>query len=304
MSLDYEAIRNLWDEGVRGPTNVARRLGYNSASVWRALVLMGIDTSGRKHCSPPPHVIEILKSHHQINKDTAIQRLLNCNAYKKENAKARHRLIIQDLQDGMSQKAVAFKYGIARSTVLSAQNRTGYMKQKREARDKVIKNVIKEYSAGGITVAALGEKYGYSESWVWRILSAKDISRALSSDYERREDFKRKSTVINIDSIHAETIASIVSLYEQGDSIAQVSKKVGYYYDIIKKVLRKHNVQLRPSCWRTKCDDESIIKLWRDGYGPTAVAKMVGRNPTTIHRVLKRNGIINGQETRTVESAS
>ncbi len=87
----------------------------------------------------------------------------------------------------------------------------------------------------------------------------------------------------------------VLKMYREGRTIKEIREATGLSCSQIYSILKRHNTILRRGSYNSKgrvTEEEvaEICRLYAMGWSIYAIAKKLGRPPSTIHYVLKRQG--------------
>jgi hypothetical protein len=85
----------------------------------------------------------------------------------------------------------------------------------------------------------------------------------------------------------------VVRLYESGMTTVEVAGVLGCYPSAVSGALKKMGVATRPANFNrmVALDEDEVVRLFRSGVRPPAIAKAMGCSRTPVDRVLRERGI-------------
>ena len=142
------------------------------------------------------------------------------------------------------------------------------------------KEIVERYNKG-LSILKLAEEFEVHFSTIKRIIDAKNIKVRPSNFYSKKE--------------YSEQEQQVIELYKKGIPISQLQNKFTFKGSIIRKILKKNNIEVRsPGYYSKKVtekEEKEIVKLYNEGLTKIGVAKHFKLSTTAIDRVLKENNI-------------
>lgn len=88
-------------------------------------------------------------------------------------------------------------------------------------------------------------------------------------------------------------VAQLIALYEQGDSLLQLSRRFGIHRGTVKDHLRRAGVEIRPGnvAKLSNEDKNEIAKLYEAGLSIHKLALRFGVTDNPVHNALKERGV-------------
>jgi DNA invertase Pin-like site-specific DNA recombinase len=77
--------------------------------------------------------------------------------------------------------------------------------------------------------------------------------------------------------------------HRNGMSVTAIAEKYGVGEDMVRRVLKRENIQITPKNTKPKIYDARILQLHAQGLDNPTIAEKVGCALTTVHRALRRN---------------
>lgn len=96
--------------------------------------------------------------------------------------------------------------------------------------EKDVAFVIERYKSG-MSINQIYKRYGYAFAWTRGVLVANGVPLRNSMGRAKKKELPEKE------------IKQIISLYEGGQTIAAIERKVGYSSGLIKRILNENNAQ-------------------------------------------------------------
>src|SRR5581483_6433348 len=91
-------------------------------------------------------------------------------------------------------------------------------------------------------------------------------------------------------SVSADTAAEIARRYRSGESQAAIASSLGLGRSVVRNVLAKQAVPIRPKCPASGPHQETILALHADGKSIREISTRLGIDFATVYRVLLRAG--------------
>ena len=140
-----------------------------------------------------------------------------------------------------------------------------------------IKNICDDYVINNIGSTTLAKKYGFSSSFIGKILKENNVMQS------------RRIPTLTIE----EELEIIKKHTEQDMTLYQISKEIGINdYYISENIFKKHNVKFKQKTpARDKLNIELILQELKDGKPVSRIAKENNSSFVTINNIAIENGI-------------
>jgi lambda repressor-like predicted transcriptional regulator len=91
----------------------------------------------------------------------------------------------------------------------------------------------------------------------------------------------------------SDQVKQLIGLYEQGDSIYQLSRRFGIHRETVKDHLRRAGIPIRPGnqAKLNDADKDEIAKLYEAGLSIHKLALRFGVTDNPVHNALKERGV-------------
>lgn len=198
--------------------------------------------------------------------------------------------IVELYKQNLSIKEIVLELNLSPSSIIRTLKKYNlYIKKNKNDKKNHIKSIVPEiyhkeiverYNKG-LSISKLAEEFEVHFSTIKRIIDSKNIKVRPSNFYSKKE--------------YSEQEQQVIELYKKGIPISQLQKEFSFKNYVIKKILKKNNIEVRsPGYYSKKVtekEEKEIVKLYNEGLTKIGVAKHFKLSTTAIDRVLKENNI-------------
>lgn len=205
------------------------------------------------------------------------QKLHSMGMYKDDGGRTvqrenRNKIIKVNIQEGKTAHEIEALLGVERSVILSVAKEQG-LELKTEASKK--KEKILALDAEGKNQLEIAKILGIPQSNVSYYLVKEKGKRNRTTPEEKKERDRE-----------------VISLYQSGKSVREISDMLGYVEGTIYKILKDNNVKNNQVQVLAEERHKLVIAYYKEGKKLREIAKLTNYSMTAVHRILVDNKVI------------
>ena len=140
---------------------------------------------------------------------------------------------VERYESGESVSSLAVQFGVHRTTLDVLVRRLGLAREDPRRVPEGVRNEVVRLYSGGMTLAELSVRFGFSANKVQRLLVAAG------------ESVRSRGPKMKGQPLSSEQIRAAIGRYEQGEALGAIAERFGVSYAAVRNVLLDANVRLR-----------------------------------------------------------